>query len=765
MDSDSSTHFRRLLRCLQLGIWFGIVTGMVEGVGLLVFKHINWQNWGRMVHVSAPILWISPLVDIFIFASVAVACFVLSEFWTRLPAQRLMVFLFVVLAAYDWLTLTNRLWHLSCVILAVGAAVAFDRWFVAREGAAIHSWKRTFPWLPALLVLVFLLVEGGSRLREHYAVANLPPAATDSPNVLILVIDDLRADHVSAYGYSRPTTPYLDRMAAQGALFENVIVTAPWSLPSHASIVTGRYPYEHGASDIRASWSSLTEPPFSGYTSIGQALEQHGYRTGAFSGNRVYFTHDSGFGPGFIHFEDYFHSPKDSILRTVYGQELLRLAGSRFQYLLRKPAGVVNRELLSWIDEDRQRPFFAFLNYFDVHDREPGTDGYSKPSWPPGNQIDDYDIALRYDDDILARLMGELERRNISKKTMVIVVGDHGEALGQHDLLGHSRALYWELLHVPLVVWYPGHVPAAIRVNRPVSTAAIPATIMDLVANGTDAQFPGPPLDRLWNSPAVAANWPLPLSEIARNPYPEDTEKLADQVEPTSTTGWMKSLVTPQYHLILHENLGPQLYDWVHDRGEETNLAGTVEGSATAMKLAATLRDMLGRAAPPEFSQQVAEASPLHDGIFDIDTARRPTASEQTLSDYYRLNVTPGSKVTIKVTRESRSATKLDPVLAIQDAQGVLLNTCRNRGDDHLASPGSPDATPDRFDDLCLDDDPTTGVQDPELEFAVPRAGNTPFDVYVHVMNWKPQLGGKYRLTLSTTSIPGEGGAGAGAGH
>src|SRR5207248_11182201 len=136
---------------------------------------------------------------------------------------------------------------------------------------------------------------------------------------------------------------------------------------------------------------------------------------------------------------------------------------------------------------------------------EGGTDGYSELSWPLRTSVDEYDTALKYDDDLLAQLMGELDRRNITKNTVVIVTSDHGEALGQHALLGHSRALYWELLHVPLVIWYPGHVPAAIRVNRPVSSAAIPATVMDVLTQGADTEFPGPPLDRLWNSPDVAA--------------------------------------------------------------------------------------------------------------------------------------------------------------------------------------------------------------------------------------------------------------------
>jgi arylsulfatase A-like enzyme len=752
MDLRRSFSIRELLRFLRLGVWFGIVTGLVEGVGLLLFKHINWETWGRMMHESRKILWISPLVDLFLFSAIALACFILAQILGQLRALRLMVFLFVGLAVYDWLTLTNRLWHLSCLVMAIGAAVAFDRWFVPHKDKALRFWERTSPWLPALLLLVFLAAEGSTWGREQRAVANLPAAAPGSPNVLVIVIDCLRADHVSAYGYSRATSPYIDRLAAEGALFENAIATASWSLPSHASMVTGRYPFDHGAEDITASWFA-SDSSFAGHTTLGEALERRGYRTGAFSGNRVYFTHDSGFETAFQHFEDYFHSPKDSILRTLYGQELLRLTADRYRYVLRKQADVVNRELVRWIHRDPKRPFLAFLNYFDVHPPYGPPDDYPKPPWELKLPVDMYDAGLKYDDDSLARLMGELDRRNMAKNTLVIVTSDHGESLGQHALLSHSRALYWELLHVPLVIWYPGHVPAGIRVNRPVSTAAIPATVMDLLNSGPASEFPGPPLTRLWNSPDAAANWDFVLSEIARNPNPEEREKLADQVEPTSSTGWMKSLITPQYHLIVHENLGAQFYDWVHDRGEQTNLAETVEGRATAATLSAAMRAMMGRSAPPEFSQHAAVALPLHDGVLDIDPARRSGEKQQPVSDYYRMTVAPGSKVKIEVAAHSlKPASLLDAVVAIHDAQGNVLNTCRNPGDDHLGSPAVPDATPEAFDDRCVNDDSRPGMRDPELELVVPGAGG-PLELYVHVLDWYPASNGRknYRLRVTGT--------------
>ncbi len=228
---------------------------------------------------------------------------------------------------------------------------------------------------------------------------HLPAAAPDAPNVLVIVVDTLRADHVSSYGYARPTTPNLDRMAQQGVRFDNAISPCSWSLPSHVSLLTGLYQFEHGVGSVQPEpWLGWGNKGMGGFPTLGEALERRGYRTGAFSANRTYFSRDLGFGRGFVHFEDYFQSASDAFVRTLYGREFARIYLKRSDHSLvkrtlrrlgftslldqdaegsgsyggafgvRKRADVVNQEVMEWIDRDRQRPFFAFLNYFDVHD-------------------------------------------------------------------------------------------------------------------------------------------------------------------------------------------------------------------------------------------------------------------------------------------------------------------------------------------------------------------------------------------------------------
>ena len=727
---------------LLIGAWFGLVTGLVEGVGLVVFQRVNWENWGRMLHVPGSILWMSPLVDFFMFTGIALACALVSKVFPRWPMMRVAFFLFVALAIYDWLCLTARLYPLACLSMGVGAGVVAQRWF---EKRGLHpSFRKTLPWVFACACLTFVVVEGNRWWEERQAVASLPPAPASAPNVLIVIMDALRADHVSAYGYARQTSPEIDRLAREGALFENAIAPSSWSLPSHVSLVTGRPMHEHGAENAEPqSWFEWERPSFHGFPTLGEALAKQGYRTGAFSGNRVFFTYNNGFGRGFQHFADYFQSPKDAILRTLYGREFVRLYLSRHgRYVLHKRADVINTELTDWIDRDRKRPFLAVLNYFDVHDPYGGPGDYPAPSWGMASEIDQYDAGLKYSDDYLSRLLKQLDRRGLSKNTIVIITADHGESLGEHGLKTHGRALYRELIHVPLVVWYPGHVPGGVRVSRPVSNAAIPATVMDMVAGASNQQFPGPALSALWQTLALQANWPSPVSELGRNPYPEKEEKPADQIEPTSTTGGMRSLVTPQWHLIAHENLGDQLYDWVHDPQEQNNLVHTTEGHAIAQQLLSSLPDVPAKV-------RAASTRTLSEGTFDFP---QPGA-QGVVNDYYRVLAAPGSKVTIEIrARRLKPASHLDPVLAIQDVHGEPLRSCRNPGDDHLPPPAISDPTPDAFDDLCLNDDIAPGKStDSRLEFLAPAASSSPVELYVHVLDWNQlEVGRKgYQMSVS----------------
>ena len=283
---------------LLLAIWFAIIAGLVEGVGLVLFQRINWARWGPTLHVSEPIIWISPIVDLILFGVLTLALWAVGRLVPKLRLLQAAIALLTALTLYDWLTVTARLSHLSCLLLAAGVGVALSRWVAKHEIATLKFVRRTFPLVAGAGVLAFAGIQGGHWLLEARAVSKLP-AAADAPNVLVIVVDTLRADHLSSYGYARPTSPNIDRIATQGVLFENAVATSSWTFPSHASLLTGRYQYEHGMDKIR-EMSVVGAEAFSanGLPTLGEALMQKGYRTGAFSANRTYFSRDLGFGRG-----------------------------------------------------------------------------------------------------------------------------------------------------------------------------------------------------------------------------------------------------------------------------------------------------------------------------------------------------------------------------------------------------------------------------------------------------------------------------------
>ena len=617
---DQSSAICRLSDLLWIAVCFGIFTGFIEGCGLLLFQRINWAQWGRIMHVSREILWISPLLDVSLFLLVALCVWILGLLFTAIPRVRLLLFALVFLSVYDWLVLTGRLYRAACLLLALGIAVVFLRWLHSRESAAVRFCRRSIPAAVALFLATFTLIDGGTRLGERLATAKLPAAAPGTPNVLVIVIDTLRADHVSSYGYPRHTTPQIAQLAAQGVLFENAIAPSSWSLPSHASLVTGRSPFETGAGNVQPMpWFGWGKQSLGGYPTIGEALERRGYRTGAFSANRVYFSQSLGFKRGFLHFEDYFDSPADCFIRTLYGREFSRLYLNRTEkskitrslrflgldHLLdkdsegsgeyggawgvRKRADEVNRELVRWIDRDRQHPFFAFLNYLDVHYSYGGPRNFSKPAWDHGTTLDEYDAALAYVDQNIGHLLRELDQRGLRKHTMIVITSDHGESLGDHGLSYHGAALYWELVHVPLIISFPGHLPQGMRIAQPVTNAAIPATVMQTVA-ASEGKFPGPALNALWDAAQPPSTWPPPVSELAQTDTIVPADRALQGKIPIATDGDMKSLISGRWQFIVHSKLGGQLYDLTRDPEESDNLINTPEGRAVALALAAQLQ-------------------------------------------------------------------------------------------------------------------------------------------------------------------------------
>jgi len=587
---------------LLVGAWFGLVAGLVEGVGLLAVYGYGWLSIDNVrAGVTTEIVWISAFFNLGLFLALGGLGILLQRILPRLHVLGMFPPAFVFVACMDWLGLSARLSPLSVLALAAGITVTFNRWFRRHEPSAVSLLLRTLPAVVVITVLCFGVIEGAAWQRERSAMSALPPAAPGSPNVLVVVVDTLRADHLALYGYSRSTSPHLDAMAKRGVVFENDIAPSSWTLPSHASMLTGRYPHDHGV-DHEVALDAR-------YPTLPEIFQQHGYRTGGFSANLFYFTRRAGLGRGFIRFRDYFYSVGDMFFRTFWGRVLNRYLPNTpwvNEYLPRKGAGEINRELLDWIDHDRDKPFFAFINYFDVHgpylpksparemfygtktvdtppiidqridrDQDPYLFRLSRMSPPEfQHKVDAYDGAIFYVDQQFANLFSELEKRGLTENTLVVITSDHGECLGDHGLLEHWNALYRELIHVPLIYYWPGKIPEDVRISKAISGASLPATVLDLVGIRSNVSFPIPSVAQLWQRPEADPAWPDPLAEMAKNlnlppGYP-------------AHQGWLKAIVNPRWHLIVSEKRSPELYDWSADPRELHNQAAN--GGEEAVK-------------------------------------------------------------------------------------------------------------------------------------------------------------------------------------
>jgi arylsulfatase A-like enzyme len=192
-----------------------------------------------------------------------------------------------------------------------------------------------------------------------------------------------------------------------------------------------------------------------------------------------------------------------------------------------------------------------------------GRDHLQSPEQRQG-EIDAYDGAIAYVDTHIHQLLVELQKRHLDTNTLVVITSDHGEAFGEHSSYLHGNSLYREETHVPLIFWWPGRVPAGLRMEHPVTNAALPATVMDLLGMHAQTLFPGLSLAKLWDPTQAYLNWPYPLTEIEQIPW--------GRKEAPASHGSIKSMVSSLRHYIMHEKLGIELYDWKNDPHELHNL-------------------------------------------------------------------------------------------------------------------------------------------------------------------------------------------------
>ncbi len=474
------------------------------------------------------------------------------------------------------------------VLLSLGIAVALARLAGARPAGMGVVIRRAAPI--AAVALAAILAGGVFMLhgpKERRALGRLPAPPADAPNVILLILDTVRAANLGLYGYERATTPNIEKWATDGVVFERAVSTAPWTLPSHATMLTGQYGFVAG--------STLERALDDRFATLAEILSARGYATAGFVANLAYTTRTSGLERGFARYQDF---PVDAamLVRSSWltkraGRVLDRVPGFP-RWTLPKRGARINEEFVRWLDGRDERPFFAFLNYFDAHDPYRVPPGYEKrfgPIPPPGATIDDtqqhatedlerwitaYDACIAYLDDQLGRLFRALEERGLDRNTLVILTSDHGEMFGEHNQIQHTSGLYMPALHVPLAMVYPGVLPAGVRVSRPVTLRDLPATILDVLRQ-PDSAIPGRTLAGLWNGELAPNGGSALLSEL-------DAYSWSSPWKPISR-GDMKSLLEDRLHYIRNGDGVEELYDPTIDVREENDLiadpraAGAVE--------------------------------------------------------------------------------------------------------------------------------------------------------------------------------------------
>lgn len=575
-----------LINYLIMAAWFGLVIGLVEGLALWVFRRLNWFL-GSYYYLgnSLEIIWISAGFDLLLFLSIGLILGGVGFVSRRVIFYFIGIYLFVWIACLDFLVILLNRWvdFYPLIVLSAGVAIWPARWLMHKRNTARIFFRHSLPWVAGLAIFALVTIQGGFWLREELAVSRLPQANPVAPNIVVIVVDALRADHLSSYGYERQTTPNIDRLASEGILFENAIATSSWTPPSHASLFTGRYVYEHGA-DLK--------PLDYRYPTIAEDIQKLGYRTGAFLGNYENLNRTVGLARGFQRYEDYYQSLGSMVNNTLLGHliiyEGLHRVFGMDNPVGRKLASQINDSTLDWIDRHPENPFFIFINYFDTHDPytppQPYRSKFSSVKNPGGlinsywdedhiyilsspeqlqEEIDAYDGAIAYVDDKISQFIEGLQKRGLTENTIVIILSDHGESFGEHGLLHHHNSLYREMIHVPLIFWGPEQLPGGLRITQPVSIAAIPATVLNLVMDSEQSIFPLESLSKLWEQPGMNSEWPDPIAEVTQ------VDWVADQH--LTKYGDIKSVISSAWHYIQHEQIGEELFDWVNDPDELNN--------------------------------------------------------------------------------------------------------------------------------------------------------------------------------------------------
>lgn len=488
----------------------------------------------------------------------------------------------------------------NVILLLAGTSIvaAVSRWALYQEdGGAWRLGRQLMAVAVAAPVVVgsILLAE---MLRDPYASMDLRPGVrSERPSVIFVVLDTVRADHMSVYGYDRDTTPFLRRFVSGATLYRRAIATSNYTLPTHASMFTGLYPRTHGAVHAKAE-HTVARPLAGKFVTLAEALSDDGVAGFAVVANTFFLPRGFGLDQGFQLYDvrgitGCLPSWGNHFLRRVVARGLGRLGSTAWLREISRQSADVTRDLLAILDAVArpQAPFFLFANYMDAHGpyiSPPPFNGlFTDARWPGGREIQDrvsmgglesltplershyvskYDGTIAYLDDQLKRLVERLRSQGIYDDSLIIITSDHGEAFDEGGVVGHSVSLYQHQLHVPLIIKFPQQREGRV-VDAIVSHVDLMPTVLGVLGIQAAGEFQGRSLIDESYDPARSV-----LAEGVRRSNRKDWEYGARE--------W--ALVTEDLKMILSSGGEVELYDLSSDPQERQNIYEKNDGRSLA---------------------------------------------------------------------------------------------------------------------------------------------------------------------------------------
>jgi arylsulfatase A-like enzyme len=577
---------------LVLAAWFGLVGGAFD-LAMVVLRRDVFHT-SPYYELGRHFLWTVPVANLALMMVLGILVAGANRLRSGVISPRTAVFLFATLAIWGPL-LRAPLYGVASLLVAVGVARPLSRW-VSNHAAGFRRFASfSLAVFMAMVVGIAVVTLVREALAESRARARLPAPSSDGPNVLLIVMDTVRADSLGLHGYDRDTTPNLSRWAKKGVQFEWALAPAPWTFPSHCSFLTGQWP-----SALDAHWKPVLDRAT---PTLAEFLAARGYLTAGFAANTHWCSYESGLDRGFVHYEDYPLTPATILGTTAPGRWLLEnLRDPRDYYAVKwirsqsRDAAAIHGAFLDWLGREGKsgRPFFAFLNYLDAHEPFlPPRDAAPRFGLRPESAADRrmlvdywdrdklalsprevelardaYDTCIAALDRRLGALLEELDRRGVLGRTLVIVTSDHGEQFGEHGVFNHGFSLYAHEVHVPLLILGPS-APAGRTVVEPVSLRDLPATVADVLGFAADSPFPGRSLADSWGAKPRAGG-ARPLTALSEVDIPMVI--IPQRGRGPSQRGFTASLVDSGVHYLLDIRGTEELYDLHADPGELRNI-------------------------------------------------------------------------------------------------------------------------------------------------------------------------------------------------